>query len=47
MAARRGHRNIGGFGALANILADDYMLGNFVHRQGLSHWLLLREKYCT
>tara|TARA_B100000401_G_scaffold366542_1_gene264776 strand:+ start:119 stop:1276 length:1158 start_codon:yes stop_codon:yes gene_type:complete len=35
MAARRGAiENIGGFGALANILADDYMLGNFVHRQG-------------
>ena len=35
MAARRGAiENIDGFGALANILADDYMLGNFVHRQG-------------
>ena len=35
MSARRGAiENIGGFGALANILADDYMLGNFVHRQG-------------
>ena len=35
MAARRGAiENIGGFGALANILADDYMLGNYVHRQG-------------
>ena len=35
MAARRGAlEDIGGFAVLADILADDYMLGNLVHRQG-------------
>mgnify|MGYP001181799926 FL=1 len=35
MAARRGAlEDIGGFAALVDVLADDYMLGNLVHRQG-------------
>lgn len=45
MAVRRGALEaIGGFGALVDYLADDYQLGNKVHRAG---WRLALSDYCV